>query len=107
MSDFQDNEVRRVATDIVDSTTSALTRSIIERLGIESVYEEKNEDGTFTQLPVEFERAYKLLRESGQTINHEFLLEEGKVVLRIRFFKIDATIDYDVTSKYEFSIEKR
>lgn len=107
MSDFQEHEVSRVAQDIYDLTTNVITKAIIERLGIEDVYTDQDEEGNIVQLPVEFKRAFDLLRESGQMVTHEFVLEENKPVMKIAFYKIDSQKTYDVKSIYEISINER
>lgn len=105
--DFQDAQVRNVAQEVVEHTTNVITAAIVERLGIESEYQSTGEDGTIEKLPVEFDRAYRLLKEAGETVNHEFVEENKNVVLKIRFFKLDQEISYDVKSAYEYSLTKR
>ena len=105
--DFQDGEVRRVAQEVVEHTTNTITKAIIKKLGIEDTYVRTNDDGSIETLPVEFERAYKLLREAGYVVQHSFEEEDKKIFLAVSFYKLESETFFDVANKYEYSLTER
>jgi len=100
--DFQTSQVRKYADVIYSWLESKLSEAIIDKLWLQETYT----DEEWKEMPVEFEYAFKVLKDQWYTLNHIIKEEWWTATLVIRFFKIDTEVTYDIKTTYSISVTK-
>jgi len=100
--DFQTQEVSKYADAIYNWLTAKLTEVIITKLWLEETYI----DDEWKKMPMDFDYAFRLLKDAWYTLNHIIKEDWWKAKMIIKFFKIEDEVVYDIKTTYSISLTK-